>query len=149
MFKSARELSAHVKEKHKYKFLCKYRKCKSVGYASKNSADRLDRHHNSPCHICATCVTIWRPISTSMIQKNSSVVCIQIAQGDTSPKQSIIDTYKLTRTHSPHSHALCVTKNFTSKNIWMNTSRYTPVICHRSVLIATNDTSGDPVLRYT
>ena len=23
-FKSARELSAHVKEKHKYKFLCKY-----------------------------------------------------------------------------------------------------------------------------
>ena len=46
LFKSARELSAHVKEKHKYKFLCKYRKCKSVGYASKNSADRHDWHHS-------------------------------------------------------------------------------------------------------
>ena len=36
--------------------------------------------------------TIWRPISIPMIQKNSSVVCTQIAQGDTNPKQSIMDT---------------------------------------------------------
>ena len=54
-FKSARQLSAHVKEKHKYKFLCKYSKCKSVGYASKSSADRHDWHHHSSRHICATC----------------------------------------------------------------------------------------------
>ena len=36
--------------------------------------------------------TIWRLISTPMIQKNSSVVYTQIAQGDTRPKQSIINT---------------------------------------------------------
>ena len=54
-FKSTRELSAHVQEKHKYKFLCKFWKCKSVGYASKNSVDRHSWHHSSPHHICATC----------------------------------------------------------------------------------------------
>ena len=54
-FKSTRELSAHVREKHKYKFLCKFWKYKSVGYASKNSVDRYSWHHSSPCHICAMC----------------------------------------------------------------------------------------------
>ena len=54
-FKSARELSAHVQEKYKYKFLCKFWKCKSVGYTSKNSVDRHSWHHSSPHYICATC----------------------------------------------------------------------------------------------
>ena len=94
-FKSARELSAHVKEKHKYKFLCKFCKCKSVGYLSKNSVDRHSQHHSSPHHICARCgsftkSTIWRLISTPMIQKNSSIVFTQSAPGGTSPKWNII-----------------------------------------------------------
>ena len=44
-----------LKKKHKYKFLCKFCKCKSVGYASKISVDRHSQHHSSPHHICATC----------------------------------------------------------------------------------------------
>ena len=54
-FKSARELSAHVKEKYKYKFLRKFCKCKLVGYTLKNSVDRHSWHHTSPHHISATC----------------------------------------------------------------------------------------------
>ena len=91
-FRPARELSAHVKEKHKYKFLCKYQKCKSVGYASKNSADRHDWHHHSPCHICATCGKLF-------YEKYNLEAHINIHDSEKffsclypSPKWSIIDT---------------------------------------------------------
>ena len=76
-FKSARELSAHVKKKHKYKFLCKFQKCQSVGYALKNSVDRHSQHYSLPCHICATCGKQFHKkynleaLLTPMILKNS------------------------------------------------------------------------------
>ena len=147
-FKSARELSAHVKEKHKYKFLCRFCKCKSVGYASKNSVDRHSQHHSSPCYICATCGKQFHEkyhleahINIHDSEKFFDCVYPKCTRRHKS-KVEYNQHVKLTHTHSPSSHAQCATRDSISKNIWMNTSKHIQTIIHRSALIVTNDTSG-------
>ena len=46
-FASTQALNIHVTDEHEYKFLCKFRKCRSE-YSSQTLADRHIRHHSPP-----------------------------------------------------------------------------------------------------
>ena len=53
-FASTQALNIHVTDEHEYKFLCKFRKCRSE-YSSQTSADRHIRHHSPPRYQCEHC----------------------------------------------------------------------------------------------
>ena len=51
---STQALNIHVTDEHEYKFLCKFRKCRSE-YSSQTLADRHIRHHSPPRYQCEHC----------------------------------------------------------------------------------------------
>ena len=53
-FASTQALNIHVTDEHEYKFLCKFRKCRSE-YSSQTLADRHIRHHSPPRYQCEHC----------------------------------------------------------------------------------------------
>ena len=53
-FASTQALNIHVTDEHEYKFLCKFRKCRSE-YSSQTLADRHTRHHSPPRYQCEHC----------------------------------------------------------------------------------------------
>ena len=85
-FASTQALNIHVKDEHEYKFLCKFRKCRSE-YSSQTSADRHIRHHSPPRYQCEhwnrqfiNC-KIWQSFIRVHWCMNRNLCCIIICTG--------------------------------------------------------------------
>ena len=103
-----------------------------LGMLLKIQLTRHSQHHSSPCHIC-TCskqfpekYNLEAHINTHDLEKFFDCIYPKCTR-----------RYKSKVEYNWH----VKTHNY----IWTNTSKYIQMICHRSVLIVTNDTSGGQV----
>ena len=123
-FASTQALNIHVTDKHEYKFLYKFRKCRSE-YSSQTLADRHIRHHSPPRYQCEHC---GKQFHEKYVLEAHTNVHTEKGYECTYPKchriyKSPAGTIGISRNivHQGFlQNAVCVTGLSRKKNTWMN-----------------------------
>ena len=121
---STKELNKHVTKEHEYKFLCKFKKCRST-YSSQTSVGRHIRHHSPPRYQCGQCD---KQFHEKYVLEAHTNVHSEKGYACTYPKcdciyKSLAEYQRHLKRHSaPRQPSICSErdKSFEEKNIWMN-----------------------------